>query len=355
MVASQEHDSGAARPDDWPAPVYYHPLPQRLHDIGAGRATLPNPTGRRHHYVPQLILRGFECSARSKHVFHLDKSSGRARCVPITSAAWEQRLYAVAEDGEYDSRIEGLLGLIESYAAPAIDRLLKGEATATEDESMPISMLLGLQMSRSPDALDELGALVERVGQAELRRLIADPLAFTALLEHSRDGPVSSTDVESTQREYLAALNDGLALRLDNKREVGLTMMVHGLIEAGLAIAHADWWILHAGSSAFVANDCGYARFEKSDRLPLERGILFPLRHDICLIVTPPSSEATQVYRSACDARDAARLNLRVYGWARSFVFGASQRSVTATHGAAKHNKRAARAPSAVERIPGPP
>ena len=354
-MASQEGNSRAARPRDWPAAVYDHPLAQRLHDIGAGRATLPNPAGRRHHYVPQLILRGFESATRPKHLFHLEKRSGRARCVPITSAAWEQRLYAVPENGEYDSRIEGLLGIIESYAAAAIDRLLDGEATPTEDESLPISMLLGLQMTRSPDALDELGGLMERVGQAELLRLIADRRAFTALLEDSRGGPVSSIDVESTQREYLAALSDGLALHLDNKREVGLTMMVHGLIEAGLAVAHADWWLLRAGGSAFIANDSGYARFDKSDHLPLKHGIIFPLRRDVCLIVTAPSSEATQVCRAACDMDDATRLNLRVYGWARRFVFGASQQSVTATRGAAKRDRRASRAPKAMDRLPGPP
>jgi hypothetical protein len=353
-VTPQGHDWRAARPADWPAPVYDHPLPQQLHDICAGRSELPNPSGRRHHYVPQLILRGYECAARPKHVFHLEKRSGRPRCVPIRSAAWEKRLYAVAADEEYDNRVEGLLGLIEAYAAPAIARLLEGSGTATEDESMPISMLLGLQMSRSPGALDELGSLMERAGQAELRRTLANPRAFAKLLEHSRDGPVPRAEVEAAKREYLAALDDGVTLRLANKREVGLDIMVRSLIEAGLSIAHADWWVLH-GAGALIANDCGYARFDASDRFPLECGIIFPLRHNACLIVAPPTSDATQVFRAACDAHDTARINLRVYAWARTFIFGSSQESVTATHGNAKGDRRAAHPPTLEERLPGPP
>src|SRR4051794_20997100 len=97
---------GAGRPEDWPPPVYDHPLPQRLHDIGAGLADLPAAEGRRHHYLPQFILRGFESPTRPKHVAHLDKRSGQHRIVPIRTAGFVDRLYgAKDDDGTYDNRI----------------------------------------------------------------------------------------------------------------------------------------------------------------------------------------------------------------------------------------------------------
>jgi hypothetical protein len=175
------------RPDDWPPAVYDHPLPQRLHDVGAGRVPPPSSTARRHHYVPQHILRGFESRKKPKHVVHLAKSTGRTRQVPIASAGWEAHLYAAkSAEGDYDNRIEGLLSLIEGYAAPALTRLLDGELTASEDESMPISMLLGLQLGRTPRALDGVGDLAERLGQDQVEGLLEDPEAFARFLSQQR-------------------------------------------------------------------------------------------------------------------------------------------------------------------------
>jgi hypothetical protein len=345
-----------SRPSHWPPPVYDHPLPQRLHDIGAGRAQMPVQTGRRHHYVPQWVLRGFEAPTKPKHIMHLEQRSGRTRLVSISSAGWAPRLYgARGEDDEYDNRIESFLGLVEGYAAPALARLIDGQATASEDEGMPISLFFGLQLSRTPVALDGIGTMFERTGQAEMMRILSDPEAFAAMLSQSRGQILCPDDVEQDRREYLKAFKDGVTLRLAGKRDVGLDVMVTSFIEAGLAMAHADWWILHPQSGSFVLNDCGYARFGVDERLPIARGIVFPMRPDACIVVAPPTSDGTQIFRAATSAAETQRINLRTYGWASRFIFGHLQAAVTDVHAAARKDRRRSRPPTELQRLPGPP
>ncbi len=350
------HPPFPSRPAHWPPPVYDHPLPQRLHDIGAGRVALPVHEGRRHHYVPQFVLRGFECATKPKHTVHLDKRSGQTRPVPIASAGRATRLYgAQGDDGQYDNRIEAFLALIEGYAAPALARLIDGDATATEDESMPISLLFGLQLSRTPRVLDGIGDMVERMGQAELARILSDPEVFARMLSQSRGHMLSPTDVEQDRQDYLKAVKHGLTVHLVPKRSVGLDAMVGRFLDAGMAMAHADWWILHPQTGSFVLNDCGYARFDEGERLPISRGIVFPLRPDACIVLAPPTSDATQVVRAPCTASEAERINLRTYGWADQFIFGHSQAAVTGVRATARKDRRRSRPPTELELLPGPP
>jgi len=358
-MADEQSQTGShlpfsSRPGHLPPPVYDHPLPQRLHDIGAGRVALPVHKGRRHHYVPQLMLRGFECATKPKHIVHLDKRSGQTRQVPTGSAGRVDRLYGVkGDDGQYANRLEAFLALIENYAAPALARLIDGHAAETE--SMPISLLFGLQLSRTPRVLDDIGAMVERVGQAELARILSEPEVFAQMLSQSRGQVLSPKDVEEDRQDYLKAVKDGLTVHLAPKRSVGLEAMVGSFLDAGMAMAHADWWILHPEAGSFVLNDCGYARFDEGERLPISHGIVFPMRPDACIVVAPPTSDATQVFRAACSGSETERINLRTYGWADQFMFGHSQAAVTAVHAAARKDRRRSRPPTELERLPGPP
>lgn len=349
-----------SRPSHWPPAVYDHPLPQLLHDIGAGLASLPASDGRRHHFVPQLVLRGFTSPTKAKHVVHLDKATGQTRTVPIKSAGYEARLYGVKDDdGDYDNRIEALLSVIEGYAAPALRRLLEGQSTASEDDILPISLAMGLQLTRTPGVLDRVGDLMEQLGQAELERLIRDPTAYARHLAATRgDDSLSPADAELRRLQAVEALDGGVRVRLSSRRAAGLDIMVTGLVEAGFAMAQADWWILHAEPPCeFVVNDYGFARLTSAERLsgPVARGIAFPVRSDRCIVVAPATSDECQVFRALAGASDVRTINLRTYGWADKFIFGSTQHAVQSVRATARKSPLRARPPTDAERLPGPP
>ncbi len=318
---------------------------------------IPATDARWHHFVPKLTLRGFECPDRGKHVVHLDKTSGMTRKVSIESASAEEHLYSAPDDdGGHDNRIEGFLALVEGYAAPALRRLLDGQSTPSEDESMPISMFMGLQITRTPEALDAVGVLAEQMGRADLDRLLNDPIAHAAVVSANRGVSLTPAELEDDRQEALAAFRNGVQLRLAGKRNVGLEAMITGVIEASLAMADADWWVLAPEEGSFVVGDCGYARFAAEDRLPIEHGLLFPLRTDRCILVAPSTAkETTQVYYAKATATDVRTINLRSYGWATRFLYGHSQHTVCGTRAAVRDNRRRARSPRPQERLPGPP
>ena len=341
-----------SRPEDWPAAIYDDPLAQRLRDIGAGLMPPPTSTARRHHYVPQLLLRGFESHTKPKHIWYLDKASGRSRQVPISSAGFEPRLYAAkSDDGAYDNRIEGFLSLVEGYAAPALAGLLNGTLTS---ESVALPCLLGLQLMRTPPVLGSIGLLAQELGQAELEALLGDPDAFARFLSRRYGEQLAPSDVESRRQSHLQALKQGVRIHLANKHEVALNQMVDSVLEAAFAMAHADWYVLYSDSRPFVLNDCGYARIDVVDGLPTT-GIAFPVRSHACLLVAAPTSDDMRIFRVRCDPRELTKLNLRTYGWATEFIFGHSQEAVTSVRAAARRDPRRSRPPAWEERLPRPP
>lgn len=340
------------RPEDWPAPAYDDPLAQRLRDIGAGLMPPPTSTARRHHYVPQILLRGFESHTKPKHIWYLDKASGQSRQVSISSAGFEPRLYAAkSDDGDYDNRIEGFLSLVEGYAAPALAELLDGTLTA---ESVALPCFLGLQVMRTPTVLDSIGLLTQQLGQAELETLLNDPCAFARFLSQRYEEQLAPSEIERRRQSHLKALRQGVRIHLANKREVALNQMVDSVLEAAFAMAHADWYVLYSDTRPFVLNDCGYARINATDGLP-RSGILFPIRSDACLLVAAPTSDDMRIYRARCDPPEITKLNLRTYGWATDFVFGHSQDAVTSVRAAARRHPKGAHPPAWEERLPGPP
>lgn len=340
------------RPEHWPPAVYDDPLAQRLRDIGAGLVPPPTSTARRHHFVPQLVLRGFESPAKPKHLWYLDKASGRSRQVPISSVGFEPRLYAAKSDeGDYDNRIEGFLSLVEGYAAPALASLMNGTLTT---ESVALACLLGLQVMRTPPVLDSIGALTEEFGQAQLEALLADADAFARFLSQRYGEQLAPGDVERRRQSHLQALSKGVRIRLANKREIALNQMVDSVLDAALAMAHADWYVLYSDKRPFVLNDCGYGRIQAADGLPTS-GIVFPMRPDACLLVASPTSDEMRIVRAACDPREVMKLNLRTYGWASEFIFGHSQEAVASVRADARRNPKRSRPPAWEERLPGPP
>src|SRR5262245_1316614 len=86
-----------------------------------------NPA-KRHHFLPQLLLRKFSFTRDGQEGIFQMKAAGRAapQRVGLKGAASRNRLYAgLDEDGELSNRNEGYLALIETHAAPALRCLLE--------------------------------------------------------------------------------------------------------------------------------------------------------------------------------------------------------------------------------------
>lgn len=322
--------------------------------MGAGLIPPPKSDAVRHHYVPQFVMRRFAVKGAPKEILRLSKRTGRSERLQIRVANQEEYLYAGVEREDRDNRIEGLLALTEDSAAPALERLLDGDGL-TEDDALPLSLLLGLQQTRSPIALDAVGNLIEAEGRAQFEAIVRDRGAFASFLQAGAERAIDPLEAEASRQAMLKIIEAGGGLRLGAKRNAGLVSMVDTYVEAGLAVGHADWHVLHSEDWPFALNDVGFARFDEKDRLPVSRGLLYPLASGVCLAVAPPSDEGTQVSRWACKRGEVRTINLRMYGWAHEYILGESQHVVTSVRAQARQARFKARAPSLEDRAPGGP
>jgi hypothetical protein len=107
------------------------------------------------------MMRTFAPADDARSIFRLQKRSGRYERVAIRAANQEEHLYgAKTAAGDYDNRVEGILGLTENSVTPALESLRTGK-DVSEYVILPPSLLLGLQQMCSPMALDAVGELIE--------------------------------------------------------------------------------------------------------------------------------------------------------------------------------------------------
>jgi hypothetical protein len=88
---------------------------------------LDKNAAKRHHFLPQFVLRSFGHSHRGKDfIFQMETQTRRAPArLEIRTAASRHRLYATPdENGNLSNRNEGYLALVESEAARREDGAL---------------------------------------------------------------------------------------------------------------------------------------------------------------------------------------------------------------------------------------
>jgi hypothetical protein len=143
---------------------------------------------KRHHYVPQFLLKGFTDERDGgRRIFQMPTSGRRAPTrVGVRDAALRRRLYtAVDEDGRASNRHEGYLALIEDHAAPALRRFIENPQALTPGDRATIAFFVAFQTMRTPLAVEQITALANMAFQNLASVIYSDRRAFG---ERHRDG-----------------------------------------------------------------------------------------------------------------------------------------------------------------------
>lgn len=144
---------------------------QRLIEIELGLRDWPEPDAKRHHFVPRFFLDRF---AEQGWLTQLDKRSGQPQKVRADKAASKTRFYRFSNDeGEVSNVIEGVFGMAEDDAAPALLRL-EETGDLTDHDRASVATFLAYQWSRTPTARRReragedirLGGLAHEIGNA---------------------------------------------------------------------------------------------------------------------------------------------------------------------------------------------
>lgn len=306
---------------------------------------LDTNTAKRHHFLSQFLLRGFASAHSGKDcLFQMEAKSRRAPIrADVRTAASRRRLYAVPEeDGTLSNRNEGYLALVESYAAPALQRLLDDPQALSPGDRATIAFFLALQTMRTPAAAEQVTAIANAALQTAASELYSDRRAFAeSYRDYFGDG-ASKEEVERFRQETLAQIRDG-RLRIGGKAAALSTGLIHAIENVPMLIEF-DWTLLRAPSGGFITSDRGYAIDDPTPLYPwTAQGILsspnsatsVPLSDTACLLLRPLPTGCRLTVQEA-DEREVETINLRTYGWADQSVFARAQETLVSVRVAAR-------------------
>lgn len=301
---------------------------------------------KRHHFLPQFLLRGFAHEHNGKdRLFQMQTASrGAPRRVDVRTAASRRRLYtAIDENGEPSNRNEGYLALVESHAAPALRQLIADPASLSPAERATIAFFVAVQAMRTPAAAQQVTVVANAAFQTAASEFLSDRRAFAERHREASGRLAGDDEIERLRRQVL-----------DEVRRGGVRLSGEGGGAFGAALEHAvsnlpavfafDWTLLLAPKGGLITSDRGIAIHDPTPPYPwAAQGLLssdnsetfVPLSDEHCLMMRPGAATCGLGIREISSA-EAETLNLRVYGWADTYVFAKSQESLARVRVAAR-------------------
>jgi hypothetical protein len=302
---------------------------------------------KKHHYLPQFLIRRFAQPGPPPFVWRLDKKSGRTRLVPPKSQAARHQYYRMEVEGapfgpEFP---EQTLSRIESLAAPAITRIASG-ALPSLDERHALALFAALQHVRTPAGRRELRFMDEFAAKMQMELKLGNRSGFAQRMRDTGHGG-SDEELEELRQRTLRDLREGqVDIESTEEREIGLMFMSLDVVAPTL-LSDFDWIALHSDSEAcFVLPDVGLGRI---DPTPRHRGAgtgwasspnsetTLPIDPRACLLVRPGEG---RFGTATLDARAVEDVNVRSYAASEVCYFGQSQEAVTSVRRVAKRDRR---------------
>jgi hypothetical protein len=293
--------------------------------------------GKRHHYLPRLLLRRFaETSGKREGlVWRLDRVSGQPRPVaPKYEAALPHYYRLEKPDGTTDSRPEDLLASIENAAGLILRRLECGDEPTAAERAW-LALFVVLQHRRTPVAREWLKFYDEMTSKLTTEVSLANPQSFHRRAR-AADPNMSFEEVEQIRLEMLADIEAGhLTVESTPSREVACMFLAADKVAEGLVMGFT-WAVIRAPlGSQFVLPDMGITLYDPTPPMPASGlGFGSSPNAETVMPVDPTFavslSPGPPVWRDVeLDSAAVDDVNLRAYAWSEAAVYGQSQKVVT--------------------------
>jgi hypothetical protein len=314
--------------------------------IAGDFSALERNQAKRHHFLPQLLLRKFSFAHEGREGIFQMKAAGRGapRRVGVRQAASRNRLYSVlGEDGELSNRHEGYLALIEEHAGPALTCLLEDPESLSPGQRATIAFFIAAQTMRTPGAAAQVDAIAQTAFQNATSEMLSDRVGFA---ERHRDffgEGAEEAEIEAFRKKIIESVRDEETC-LVGARGAAFAEGLRHAVELVPAIIAFDWTLLRAPGGGIITCDRGYAIHDPTPPVPwATQGLMssensettFPLSSDACLLLRPsPASAGLSI--AEIDSRQLEQINLRTYGWAEEYVFGETPAALVAVRRTAR-------------------
>jgi hypothetical protein len=265
---------------------------------------MSNP--KRHHYLPESYLRRF---ASGGFLWLFDRSQSRLRREQPKNTAVISHYYSLEDKaGIRSPTLEQHLSLIESLAAPAIDRLESGRKFDREDRYYT-SHFLGSLFCRVPAFERALNEMITGMGEAIIRKNL--------------DDPETAESFDLPPNELFEYLESG-EFKLEADANLRAYQIVQGEERLAEKIFNACWIVARAPSNgSFATCDSPFGRVFPPGRLTIPRADTltaraFPLSSNTCMVIHGRGSGLRYLTLD----RDAVRtINLAILSEAETYAF----------------------------------
>jgi Protein of unknown function (DUF4238) len=294
-----------------------------MESVIGGDRKMHDSSAKRHHFVPQMVLRNFGLRNDADRIVQLDLKRGAPRPVLIESAASRRRFYRLTdEDGTRHQRLEAWFAEVEGHAAEAIRRLFADPAGVARADAATISYFVAMLLIRTPAAMAAEFVREDQAMRIKLAWKLADAQAFTS---------ATGAGEEERQRT-LQDLRDGSIAYPDEQR-VALKAGFDRLGSDSQLVYQLRWTLLRSAEASFVTSDRGVAMVDETLPWPWTGNVLnsspgaqttVPLSSQACLLLEPAEPKCGRLMRDLSSVEVDA-INLRTYGWADRHLFADSQ------------------------------
>lgn len=307
------------------------------------------PAAKRHHYVPEFLLRRFseDPSNKKSLLWRLPTKSGKPeRANPRNEAVIGHFNTFVFEDGRKDASAEEVLSQIDGAAAEAIKQLTEtGELD--DEQRLILAFFIVLAKSRTPLGRSWLRFTDELAAKTMMEARLSRPDGFAAFWNRATGEELSDDEAEKMRVELLGDLTEGnVVIESGHSREVAMMFMALDKT-APIAAERLTWTLLRAPTgSQFILGDTPLALYDPAPRIP-EGGVGFlsseqvqttlPLDPGCCLLLTPGEKPWDQTVAKPEFVED---INLRSYAWAQQAIYGSSQQAVTEVRALVKKQRQ---------------
>jgi len=319
------------------------PLFAHMEKLATGEATLRDSSAKRHHFLPQMLLRRF-LPPGGDRLHQLSTKRGANNPIAVDKAASRRRLYSLlADDEARDDTVETFLSIVEDHAASAIERLLADPTSLAPGDRATLAYFLALQEGRTPGAMDHAGQAADMVARLLLTDFATDPDRFADQYEELF-GEGTDDEVEALRTQVVAALQSG-EMSLAAPERVGLSLAFEVAGPRTVTLMSMRWRVLVPADGEFITSDRGVAIHDPTPLLPFVTPsvmssptveLSLPLARDRLLMVDHDRAESVL---AMVDPAVVQELNLHTYGWAVEWIYGSGQKIVVDAYRYARANR----------------
>jgi hypothetical protein len=302
-------------------------------------------SAKRHHYVPELLLRRFSTNSMEEHplIYRLDVRTGAISKLSTINCAVIQHYNRLSEaSGLPGGFAEAMLAYAESKAVPLIEKLLRGGVFSLQ-ERVDFSIFLMAQQMRTPRGREWQRFGQEQAAKFWLLKQIYEDRDFTRERLREKLGREPTEDeINESIFQMAEPLERGeLTVRVSSDQEIlGMFVPAPDLVPL---IGEMNWTLLEApGRQSFILSDDPLVRLDPLNpdgpagwRSSSTVEATMALDPQYCLrLRQPPPAQSTRVVT----VDEVLDVNLRTYAGAREFIFGPTEQLLESVYAAVKDN-----------------